>query len=183
MGALTAASPAPIPPAAGSSAPSGLPRLLALGFLALAFAGNLAATRDLRWPTVDIRYREKASAQTSLDEGAGRDPAYLGESIWYNPLSGWIAAFVSTATGQPLHEVVPRLGPFLNLVAPIAFFVLVAALACEWTALIAVAAFLFLTANPFPFFMAASYSPWFAPENYGQGLLYLALVLAVMAQR
>jgi hypothetical protein len=160
-----------------------MPRLLALAMLVLAFVESRALTRDLEWPAVDIQYREMATAQTLLDEGAGRDPAYRGESLWYNPLSGWIAALASHVTGRPLNEVVPRLGPFLNLLAPIAFYVLVAALVDEWTALLASAAYLFVTSNAFPFWFNASYSPWFAPENYGQGFLYLSLALAAVVWR
>jgi hypothetical protein len=160
-----------------------MPRLLALAMLVLAFVESRALTRDLEWPAVDIQYRETATAQTLLDEGAGRDPAYRGESLWYNPLSGWIAALASHVTGRPLREVVPRIGPFVNLVAPIGFYALVAILVDEGAALLALAAYLFVTANAFPFWFAASYSPWFAPENYGQGLLYLSLVLVAVARR
>jgi hypothetical protein len=158
-------------------------RLLALGILALAFAENHVVTQDLTWPAFDIQYRETAVAQTFLDEGQGPDPSYRGEALWYNPFSGWLLALTSAVTGVPVHEVMPRIGPYVNLLAPVAFFVLVAALVNEGTALVATAGFLFFTANSFPFWLAASYSPWFAPENYGQGLLYASLTLAALAHR
>ena len=160
-----------------------LPFVLMLGLLSLALWKNVQVTGDLTWPAFDIQYREMAMAQTLLDQGYGPDCTYRGESLWYNPLSSWLAALGSVAFGQALREVVPRLGPFVNLLAPLALFLLVAALADGWTALAAVAALVFITGNAFPFWQAASYSPWFAPENYGQAFLYLSLLLAVAALR
>jgi hypothetical protein len=156
---------------------------MAACLLGLALFENLALTKGLTWPAFDIQYREMAAAQTLLDQGFGPDAAYLGESIWYNPLSSWIAAALSFASGRGPREVVPRIGPWVNLLAPVAFFALVTLLVDGWTALCALAAFLFVTANSFPFWQAASYSPWFAPENYAQGLLYLCLLGATVASR
>ena len=154
-----------------------------LTLLSLAFRQNLEVTSDLTWPAFDIQYREMAMAQTLLDQGYGPDCAYRGESLWYNPLSSWLAALGSAGFGHALREVVPRLGPFVNLLAPLTLYLLVAALADGWAALAATAALLFITSNAFPFWEGASYSPWFAPENYGQALLYLSLLLALRALR
>jgi hypothetical protein len=160
-----------------------LPELLALGLLALAFGQARSVTSDLVWPASSIQYREMASAQTVLDQGFGADFAYRGETPWYNPLSGWIVAAGSVVSGRSPREVIARCGPLVNLVAPVALYALVATLVDRWTALAAAASHLFVTANAFGFWEAASYSPWFAPENYGQGLLYLALLLLVRAER
>jgi hypothetical protein len=172
-----------IPPRAATAARAVLPELLLAGLLALAWSQARAVTADLAWPASSIQYREMAMAQTMIDQGFGPDPAYRGEAFWYNPLSGWLVAAAEGVTGRSLPEVVTRSGPFVNILAPLAFYLLVATLAGRWTALAATAGFLFVTANAFPFWEAASYSPWLTPENYGQGLLYAALFLLVLAER
>ena len=168
---------------AGNRGAGRLPALLTLGLILVAFLENVEAVRGLEWPAFDIQYREMAAAQTLMDQGFGPDASYRGESLWYNPLSAWLAALASLVSGRPLRELLPALGPCVNLLGPPALYVLVAVLVDRWVAFAAVAAFLFATANAFPFWQAASYSPWFTPENYGQGLLYVSLLLATRMHR
>lgn len=127
---------------------------------------------------MDIQYREMSAAQTVLDGHPGDDPSYRGESRWYNPMSGWILAAAQRVTHAPLPKLTVRIGPYINLLAPLAFYLLAAAWLPPWSAVAALASFLFLSALRLPFTDAATYSPWFAPENYGQGVFYLALLKA-----
>ena len=91
-------------------------------------------------------------------------------------MSGWILAASARLTHEPLRTVTVRIGPLINLLAPLAFYLLAAAWLAPWSAVAALASFLFLSALGSPFTDAATYSPWFAPENYGQGLFYAALL-------
>jgi hypothetical protein len=156
-----------------------LPHVLAFLLCAAAFAGTQAYTRGLEWPAMDDSYREMAGAQSLLDEGFGHDFAYRGERIWYNPLTPSVAALAQHALGVPLPLLIARAGPYVNLVAPVAFYVAVVCLVDGWVALAALAAFLFITANEFLPWHAASYSAWLLPTNLGQGVLYAAWPLVL----
>jgi hypothetical protein len=153
-----------------------LPHVLAVALCVLALFHARTLTSGLEWPAFDVQYREMAAAQAVLEGAGGADPDYRGESSWYNPMSGWILATAARATGIPLPALTVQIGPWIDLLAPLAFYLLVAALFDPWAALAALGAFLFMTGNAFPFTDAATYSPWFAPENYGQGLFYVALL-------
>lgn len=154
------------------------PLAIVLAMCAFTLYLNHGVTRDLEWPGFDIQYREMAAAQTLLDQGYGPDSNYRGESLWYNPLSGWLLAAASRLSGEPLRVIVPRLGPLVNLSAPLALYLLVAMTIGPWCGVATVAAFLFVSGDYFPFYVAATYSAWFAPENYGQALFYLGLLAA-----
>lgn len=161
---------------ASSVTTSRLPHAVAAVLVLVAFAHATSLTKGLVWPAFDTQYREMAAAQTVLDGHPADDPAYVGEARWYNPMSGWILAASTRLTHAPLPSVTVRIGPLINLLAPLAFYLLAAAWLAPWGAVAALAAFLFLSALLFPFTDAATYSPWFAPENYGQGLFYAALL-------
>jgi len=150
---------------------------------AIAFTKNWSVVRDLSWPGLDIQFRELAAAQTLIDQGYGPDAAYLNEHVWYNPMASWLAAAVSGLTRTPLPIVVARAGPFVNLAAPAMLFLLVATTVDASAAAAAMAGFIFLIGTEFPFYYSAGYSPWFAPENFGQAFLYLLLTLAYRAGR
>ena len=162
----------------GSLTPGKVPQLVAAALVIVAFLHARSLTRDLVWPALDVQYREMAAAQTVLDGHPADDPAYRGESRWYNPMSGWILAAAARLTPLPLPLLTVRIGPVINLLAPLAFYLLASAWLAPWAAVASLAAFLFLSALGLPFTDAATYSPWFAPENYGQGLFYLALLVA-----
>jgi hypothetical protein len=147
----------------------------------LAVARNHAVVGDFSWPALDTQYRELAAAQTILDDRYGPDSTYRGERVWYNPMAPWIVAGLARVSDVPAPAVVARAGPWLNLLAPMAFFTMVALLFDVYAALGATAAFIFITGTAFPFYYAATYSPWFGPENFGQAFLYCALIVAVAA--
>ena len=149
--------------------------LLALALCAVAFAQNRSVVRGLVWPGFDIQFRELASAQTMLDQGYGPDADYPSEHVWYNPMASWIIAAASRLSGSAAPGVVSRLGPYVNLAAPAALFLLTALLFDSVAAMATVAAFIFLVGTEFPFYNSATYSPWFAPETFGQAWLYLLL--------
>lgn len=153
--------------------------VVALGLLA--FLQNQSIVRDIVWPGLDIQYRELAGAQTILDQGYGPDAVYAGERTWYNPMAIWLIAGLSRVSGAPPALLIARSGPYINLIAPAALFVLVTVLFDQFAALAAMAAFIFVVGTGFPFIYSATYSPWFAPENFAQAWLYLSLAFASVA--
>ncbi len=160
-----------------------LPHVLAAALCLVALLHARSLTRGLTWPAFNVQFREMAGAQALLDGDGGVDPCYRGESAWYNPMTGWVLAAASRVVSEPLPSLTVSIGPWLNLLAPIGFYLLVSALLEPWTALAALAGFLFLASIGFPFYDAASYSPWLAPENWGQGLFYVTLLAVHRAER
>lgn len=76
---------------------------------------------------------------------------------------------------MPVNLVVTRGGPFLNLLAPVAFYWLATLLLPRRAALYALGAFLF--AHPFASWQSATYSPWLFVANFAQGLFYLTVAV------
>jgi hypothetical protein len=144
---------------------------------------GIQTTGDLHWPYDVDQLRELGMAQSVLDHRYGTDHLYAGETIWYNPLSSTLAATVSHVAGVPPHLVVTRAGPYLNLLAPIAFYILLLSLFDHWVALAATAAFLFAPIGDAPSWAAASYSPWIFSQNLAQGFFYLAVASYAKALR
>lgn len=177
----------PTPPAVAR--PRWVSHLVLAALLLLAFATGYTTTHDLDWPGassggvgIDL-YRDIALAQTMLDSGYGPDPNYLGERSWYNPLVPGMTALVSLVSGSPVPRVAARLGAYVNLAAPLAFYLMAASLLGRWRALSAVAAFLFLTSSTVPSWVSATYSPWLMPVNFAQSLFYVTVWAYVRARR
>ena len=139
--------------------------------------------QDLRWPCETDFYRDLGAAQSILDGQGHVDPGYLGERWWYNPLVPAMVALASTLTRMPLHQVYTTIGSHLNLLAPVAFFAMVAQLFNRRIALASLVGFLFLGPLELMSWLHATYSPWLWPCNFAQGLFYLAIVLLISAFR
>jgi hypothetical protein len=155
--------------------------LTAIVLAAVAFGRNQAVVSGLDWPGLDTQYRELAAAQTMLDEGYGPDSAYREERVWYNPMAAWLITGLTRLTGAAPRTIVARSGPWINLLAPAALFLVIALVFDLTSALAATAAFVFIVGAAFPFYYAATYSPWFGPENFGQALFYVGLLVALIA--
>lgn len=158
--------------------------LLLVIMLSCAFWQGWQTTSDLTWPPGDEDfYRDIAHAQIILDGNFGADPLYRGESAWYNPLTPALVAGVTRLTQAPLPQVYARLGAWLNLLAPLTFYLLVACFFDRWAAMAATFAFLFVTSNWLPSWSAATYSPWLFAANFVQALFYLTLIFYWRALR
>jgi hypothetical protein len=142
---------------------------------AFALSKGIQTTGGLTWPYDLDQFREIGMAQSILDGRYGTDHLYLGETVWYNPLTSTITAALAHFSGGPVSLVVTRAGAYLNLLAPISFYVLVLLLFERPTALAAGAAFLFAPIGDAPSWAAASYSPWLFSQNFAQGFFYLTL--------
>jgi len=156
--------------------------LALLGLCAVALYYGIRATSDLMVPNDADQYRDIGLAQTILDHRYGEDHLYQGETIWYNPLLSIIIANVSRLTGVEPVILTAHGGAYLNLLAPIAFYALVAFLFDRRTALASTAAFLFaIMPASTPSFASASYSPSLFGENFVQALFYLSLLVYAKA--
>lgn len=170
-----------------SCAPDGTPRWLEwfpwVGLVVLClvvFVCGLRATAGLRCPCEPDAYRDLGIAQSILDGTYPEDNAYRGETLWYNPLVGTIVAGVSRITGLNPPVVDIRLGAYLNLLVPLFFFLLCAALFDPWVALAALAFFLFGALPSLPYRVGAivvTYVPWLVARNFTP-FLFFATVLA-----
>jgi hypothetical protein len=144
--------------------------------VAIALINGIKTTAGVAWPYDLDQFRDIGMAQAILDHRYGTDHLYLGETIWYNPLVSAIAAAISSASRIAPPLVVTQAGAYLNLFAPIAFYILVTYLFGRLVALGAVAAFLFAPIGDAPSWAAATYSPWVFSQNLAQGFFYLTLV-------
>jgi hypothetical protein len=140
-------------------------------------------TRDLTWPCENDQIRDMGAAQSMLDGQGGADPAYLNVRWWYNPLVPAVVALSSRVLDMPLHEAYARLGAHLNLIAPLGFYAMMAVLFERRAALAGLVGFLFLGPIQRVSWLHATYSPWLWTCNFAQGLLYLAILVAVSAYR
>ena len=129
----------------------------------------LRTTAGVQWPYEWDAFRDIGAAQTMLDGRYPEDPILSGKTLWYNPLTAACDAVFSAATGVPLPRGYVLLGPWLQLLAPAGFFVLVWVLFGRWTAVLALAAFLFGKTDIIPAWNCASYSPWLLAPGFAQG--------------
>ncbi len=153
---------------------------LAMGLIALAFVPAYRATFDLQWPNEYDLYREMASARSLLQEGFGHDPCYAGERIWYNPLTHLALAGLHRLTGWTLPVTTVRGGVYLNLLGPIAFFLMAVVLLGRRRGLLALIGYLFCLGGSFPSWAAATYSPWLYPVNFAQGFFYMLILMLAL---
>lgn len=151
-----------------------LPEVLLAAAIFFAFAHAVSTTHDLEYGFNPDLYRDTGAAQSILNGDFPSDPIYLGERAWYNPLVPTLIAALSRLTQIPPHILYVRAGAYLNLLAPLGFYVLVARLFNRWTALAAAVGYLFLVENRAIGYFA-SYTPWLFPTDFGQGVFYLAL--------
>ncbi len=142
---------------------------------AVALVAALRAVRGLEWPPDEDNFRDVAAAQAALDGDPLSDPYYANEWIWYNPLVPWLVALVAAITGAPAALVDIQAGPWLNLLAPIGFYLVSARIAGRAAAGIALILFLFWNGG-FDGMASATYLPWLWVGNFSQGPFYFALL-------
>lgn len=157
--------------------------LLLLFMLALAFLPAWKAVAGLeRGATIDL-HRDEAFVQALLEGHYGQDPTYLGGGMWYTPLITWLEALLTAITGLPAAHLIVRLGPFANLLAPIAFFAMCRQLLGPVRAVAATAAYLFWAVGQEPGWVVATYSHRLIPVSFSQSLFYVELMLIDKAFR
>ncbi len=155
--------------------------LAAAGMLGLAFFQCYRITHDLHWPYDTDFDRDMAFIRNSLEGKFGKDPNYLGEYLWYNPLLFSIETFLVKVTGLPIHIVIMKAGIYFNLLGPVAFFIMNCYFFGYRVGLAALLSFLFLAAGDFMGTGAATYSPWLYPCCFAQFMFYLTLIVCYKA--
>lgn len=153
-----------------------LPGAAVAAMCAFAFSHGVRTTHDLDWPYDQDLYRDIAQAQVFRDGNYGADPFYRGHSLWYGPLLPFVVATISRLLDLPVATVYTRLGAYVNLAAPLAFYLLACRLLGRWAAVAAVFGLLFLRAPDAPSWTEATYSPWLFSSNFAQALFYVALL-------
>lgn len=141
----------------------------------------MRTTSDLSWSYDPDHFRDIAHAQTIRDGGFLSDPFYLDETTWYNPLVPTIIAAISYVIDAPVSVTYTRAGAYLNLIAPLALYLLASVLLDRRSAVAAVCCFLFVRTEPS--WAVPTYSPWIFPSSVVQGLFYLTLAAYAWAFR
>jgi hypothetical protein len=147
----------------------------ALGLCLLVLGRGIQVTHDLQWPAGTDLYRDLAAAQSFVDCRCFADPLYRGAWLWYNPLTPAVVGVASVALRLPVHIVATRIGAYVNLLAPTAFYAMVVMLAGHRAAIGALVAFLFLMSGEPE--LGASYAPWILPANFVQAFFYLTVAV------
>lgn len=150
---------------------------------AAALVVGLRTVSGLRWPYDGDHFRDIAQAQVTRDGHPLSDPHYAGELIWYNPLVPWVVgggSAIARVTPAAFHV---QAGPWLNVIAPIGFYLLGAQLAGRGAAFAALILFLFFNGRTEPALTTPTYSPWLFVATFAQGLFYLSLAGLAWAGR
>lgn len=138
----------------------------------------------LTWPYDGDHFRDIAQTQAVLNGHLLSDPYYAGEWVWYNPLVSWLVALVARTSGVVAWTAHVQSGPWLNLLGPIAFYVLGVRIAGRPAALLALLLLLFVNCSTDPSLTCATYSPWLFVATFAQGLAFCGLLaLDVAATR
>ena len=144
--------------------------------LSLLYVG-IKTTNDLKWPYSLDHFRDIAQTQVILDGDYGKDPYYLNEYVWYNPGLHFVMSVVFQFLNIPLPELTAKLGAYLNILAPLAFYIMLRVIFGAKLALISTAAYLFILDNSYPVWASVLYSPSLHPVIFSQTLFYITIAL------
>ncbi|HVW97478.1 MAG TPA: hypothetical protein VHA56_16005 [Mucilaginibacter sp.] len=148
-----------------------------------AFVQCYRTIHDLHWASEPDFDRDIAYIRTTLTGHYGEDANYVGEYMWYNPLIFLSETLVVQLTGLPINIVVARAGAFLNILGPIAFFLMMIRLFDYKTAIAGLLSFLFLVSGNLPCWGAPTYSPWLISDTAVQFLFYIDIILCYQAYK
>ena len=159
--------------------------VLALALILAALAVALTKTSGLTEPHDHWdHFRDIAQAQTVRDGAPLSDQYYRDEWVWYNPLLPWTLALGSAITGTSVEVFHVRSGPWLNLLGPLAFYLLGVRWIGRTAAFIALAVYLFFAIGDGPGWAYATYSPWLYSNDFAEGIFFTAaLALQAAADR
>lgn len=149
--------------------------------LVAAFMQCYKTIHNLHWAIEPDFDRDIAYIRTALDGNYGKDPNYVGQYMWYNPLIFLSETLIVKLTGWPINIVVARAGAFLNIINPIVFFIVVIKLFDYKIALAALLSFLFLAAGNLPCWGVGTYSPWMISDTFVQFLFYISIFFCYRA--
>lgn len=159
-----------------------IPAILAGILIGWGLTIALRAVDGARWPSEWDAHRDASIAQSILDGRYPEDPILSGEVSWFNPMTGAVIALVSRITGLTPPAAVVKMGPWLNLIAPIGFYLLMAAIFDGRTALAALCLFLFGKDPSVLSCIRATYMPWLMAPWYAPGLFCFTLLMFHVAR-
>jgi len=145
-------------------------------FLVMCFIPIQKSASTYYWGYDNDNFRDMSNVNNLVSGNLTEDPTYLDECRWYNPMLHWIEAIIVKTTGIPVNLVISQGGPYLNILSPICFFLMVLVLFNFKVAICATAGFLFFTANDIPGYFSATYTPWLYPVTFVQFLFYLGVI-------
>ena len=138
---------------------------------------GLQATAGLEAAPDNDSWRDVGFIQGFLDGNWFGDPAYAGEWRWYPPLMHGLGALGVWLSGASPMSFWVRIGPWVNLLAPLTFFLMNARLCGGAAAAVATAVFvLFNGAFTYPY-NAASYTWQPLTPNLTLPLFFLGITL------
>jgi hypothetical protein len=150
--------------------------VLLIAFL-IAFINAYRTVTNITWAFDYDFQRDMSFVQSILDGNYSKDPSYSGEFWWYNPLLSWIEAGLVKISGISVPLMLTKAGIYLNLLAPLTFFILMSFFFTTIEALCGTIAMLFFTAGNLPGWAAATYSPWLFPVCFMQSVFYISLIV------
>ncbi len=154
------------------------PGVVLLLLLALCLGHGLWIVRDLGpYTAVLDTYRDVGFVQGFLDGDLVGDPSIEGAKRYYPPLLHAIAAFAACVTHIPPLELLVRAAPWVNLLVPATFFLMVRRLVNASAAAIATTLSVCFDGLLLPPWMAASYTPWTSVPALTQALFFCAVWL------
>jgi hypothetical protein len=156
--------------------------LLFVAALTFAFIHAQRTTADLEFGFSPDMYRDAGVAETMLNGDYPADSLYRDEWTWYNPVVPGLVAGLSWLSNAPPSQVIVAAGPFLNLLAPLGFYVLAARTLGRWPGLAAAISYLFLVENRTLGYLS-SYHPWLIPSHFAECLFYFGLTAYAEALR
>ena len=158
--------------------------VLALVLILAALVVAVTKTSNLSAPHDWDHFRDIALAQTVRDGAPLSDQYYRDEWVWYNPLLPWTLALGSAMTGTSVEVFHVRAGPWLNLLGPLAFYLLAVSWIGRSAAFMALAVYLFFAIGNGPGWAYATYSPWLYSNDFAEGIFFAAaLALQVASDR
>jgi len=152
------------------------PRAVLLWLLLLCAFHGVRTVAGLAVPPDEDLLRDIGYAQGILDGNWFGDPVYAGEWRYYPPLIAAIGATLFVlARGTDLLRFWLEMGPWLNLLVPLAFFFAAGALlACAPAAAVATAVFVVFNGLISAPWDAGGYTPWAFSPSIAQALFFLA---------
>ena len=160
---------------------SGLCDGIAVLLCVLVLARAAWLTADLSWPAGTDQLRDIAFAESFARGEWMSDPFFVGEWLWYPPLVPWLVGAASAVAGVPASMADVRLGPYINVLSPLAFYALVSMWIGRRAALASLVAFLFLDRGPY--WLEPTYSPWLLAGPATQAVFYAGLMALTRAHR
>jgi hypothetical protein len=154
------------------------PWAVLLILLVTCLAHGLWVVRGLGWYTAILdTYRDAGFVQGFLDGNLDGDPSIDGAKRYYPPVLHALAAAVALITHtQPLQLLIGA-APWVNLLIPATFFLMVRRLIDAPAAAIATVLFVCFDGSLLPPWMAASYSPWHSVPALTQALFFCGVWL------